>query len=219
MLRIGVALLVIAFIAFAMPLLDRQFVIVSALSSTGLSLPAASGLLMLVGGALVVAGLKQSKAEPPTDGSAASSTRWLLLMAIVLCAAVVASAFLPMERSTRIAIDAPTPRVQSQEAFIAESFSFSPTPTIYVSGGKLRIVSAISPRAGEIRLKVVATPATEQSILEGSAARGMRLIKPSLCGTDGLLAARDLLATAVTLSIYEREIPIGEILLPSRFCS
>lgn len=113
-----------------------------------------------------------------------------------------------------IALPQPT-----REQAIAEQVKQQPPTPHSIPSGQLAIVDALSPSPGQIRLKLVARSNSSERPLEGSLSRALRWSQPWLCGPRGVLSALKLESTAVVLSVYENEHPVGEVPLPSTFCS
>ena len=222
MLNLGITLIVLGAFALALPLLGRQFSVVTLLQQSGQSTIFLAMGFVVVGSILCYrSSTKRGARDSTADEAQSSSTasyKWAVVGVLLLVALVAATRYESPRQPIPSNPFSSSPKMPSRQDLIAEELTKSFRQTYPVSGGEMTFESAISPARNQLRLKFVFRASSQQSVLEGSVARGLMLAKASLCGEAGLIRTFQLEDTQVTLSAYEDANPVGEVPVPSTLC-
>ena len=225
MLHLGITLIVLGAFALILPLLGRQFIIVTLLQQSGQSTLFIATALVVVGSMLCYrsstkgdAREAQSSAADTAQKPRTGNYKWAVIGAVLLVALVAATRYESPRQQESPNPYSPTVQLPTREDSIAEQMTKDPHRTYRVSGGEMTFESAISPARDRLRLKVVFRANSRRSILEGSVVRSLILSKPLLCGEGGLIRTYQLEDVQVTLSTYEGATPVGEVPVPSTLC-
>lgn len=222
MLNLGITLIVLGAFAGVLPLLGRQFIVVTLLHQSGQSTVFIATGFIVVGSILCYRSLTKRGAQASTADEAqrpsTANYKWAVVGVLLLVALVAATRYETPRQPVPSNPFSPSIKMPSREDLIAEEMTKNRRRTFPVSGGEMTFESAISPARNQLRLKVVFRASSQRSVLEGSVTRGLMLAKPSLCGEGGLIRTFQLEDTQVTLSAYEEAKPVGEVPVPSTLC-